>query len=358
MKALILAGGRGTRLRPLTHTQNKHLLPVGNEPMIYRVLRDVIGAGIHEIIININAGDTSIPEAIGKNKWDATISYIEQDEPNGMMYPIVLAQDLIGDDKFILHAGDNVLSGGLKKYVEEFEKNGSDAHLLVTKVEHPERFGVAVVSENRLVKTVEKPKEFVSDLAVTGIYMYNSCVFKAMKEVKPIDPENKGKAEFFPPPVHQWLVDNGYAVTVTEVTGWWKDTGKPEDLLLANRLVLEREASNENLGTVDAQSSITGSVRIGKNSVVKNSKLTGPISIGEDVEISDAIVGPNTSIGEKTKIIRGNIENSIIMPCVSIINVTTPLSGCILGCNATVTEKEKDQTGSALFVGDDSTLFL
>lgn len=355
MKALILAGGRGTRLRPLTHTQNKHLLPVGNEPMIYRVLRDLIDAGIHEIIVNLNAGDTSIPEAISKRKWDATISYVEQDEPNGMMYPIILAKDLIGNDKFILHAGDNVLSGGLAKYVKEFEANGSDAHLLVTKVPNPQRFGVAEVSGNKLVRTVEKPKEFVSDLAVTGIYMYNSNVFKAMAEVKPIDPENKGKAEFFPPPVHQWLVDHGYAVTVTEVTGWWKDTGKPEDLLLANRLVLEREASAHNLGHVDEKSVITGAVKIGKGSRVVNSKITGPTSIGDNVVIENAEVGAYTSVGDNTIIKNAHIENSIIMSQVMIQNVKTPLCDCLMGCNSKVTETQKENRAS-LFVGDDSTL--
>lgn len=357
MKALILAGGRGTRLRPLTHTQNKHLLPVGNEPMIYRVLRDLVDAGIHEIIINLNAGDTSIPEAISKRKWDATISYVEQHEPNGMMYPIILAKDLIDDDKFILHAGDNVLSGGLAKYVKEFEANGSDAHLLVTKVPNPQRFGVAEVSGNKLIRTVEKPKEFVSDLAVTGIYMYNANVFKAMAEVKPIDPENKGKAEFFPPPVHQWLVDNGYNVTVTEVTGWWKDTGKPEDLLLANRLVLEREASTENLGEVDSSSIISGPVKIGKGSRITNSKITGPTSVGENVVIENAEVGAFTSIGDNSVISRAHIENSILMPCVTIQNVKTPLCDCLLGSHSKITETQKHNRAS-LFAGDDSTLLL
>ncbi len=357
MKALILAGGRGTRLRPLTHTQNKHLLSVGNEPMIYRVLRDLIDAGIHDIIVNLNAGDTSVPEAISRKQWDAKISYVEQDEPNGMMYPIILARDIIGDDKFILHAGDNVLSGGLKKYIQEFEHNESDAHLLVTKVPNPERFGVAEVSGNRLVRTVEKPKEFVSDLAVTGIYMYNSNVFKAMEQVKPIDPENKGRAEFFPPPVHQWLVDNGYKVTVTEVTGWWKDTGKPEDLLLANRLVLERETNFENLGSVDENTKIEGAVKIGKGSRVVNSRIVGPTSIGENVVIENAEIGAFTSVGDGSVIKNAIIENSILMNGVIIQNVKTSLCDCIMGSNSQVTETQK-QNKASLFLGDDSTLLL
>ena len=357
MKALILAGGRGTRLRPLTHTQNKHLLPVGNQPMIYRVLKDLIEADIHEIIVNINKGDTSVPEAISKKHWNAEIHYIEQAEPNGMMYPIILAEKLIGNDKFVLHAGDNVLSGGLVRYVKEFEENGSDAHLLVTKVQNPERFGVAEVSGNKLVRTVEKPKEFVSDLAVTAIYMYTPVVFEAMRHAKPIDPENKGKPEFFPPPVHQWLVDNGYNVTVTEVTGWWKDTGKPEDLLLANRLVLERAEQFENKGEIK-ESKVVGRVAIGEGSVVFNSSLEGPIAIGKNVIIRNSVVGPFTAIGSGTEITDSKIENSIVMKDAKILSVAETLSGCLIGCNVHVTSRSKEENKTSLFVGDDSDLKL
>lgn len=357
MKALILAGGRGTRLRPLTHTSNKHLLLIGNQPMIYRVLRDVIEADIHEIIININKGDTSIPEAISKIHWNAEIHYIEQDEPNGMMYPILLAQKIIGDDTFILHAGDNVLSGGLHRYVEEFHRLKSDAHLLVTKVERPERFGVAVTEGNALIRTVEKPKEFVSDLAVTGIYMYNASVFEAMRNVKPIDPENKGKPEFFPPPVHQWLVDHGKKVTVTEVTGWWKDTGKPEDLLLANRLVLERKPDFENRGEL-VHTNITGGVEIGDGSVIIDSEITGPVSIGSRVTIENCKIGPFTSIASGSKLTNVKIENSILMRNVYIHDVPNALAGCLIGNGVEVTDKEDGHEHSSLFIGDDSILYL
>ena len=235
MKALILAGGRGTRLRPLTHTKNKHALPIGNRPMIERIIRDAIDLGIKDIIININKGDKEIPELLGNGKRfgkNIKIQYIEQPEPNGMMYPIKLAEKLIGDDEFLFSAGDNILAGGLKQHYEDFKKKKSDAHVLVVRRSDYQNFGVAVVKGDKVVKTVEKPKEFVSDLVLTAIYFFTPVVFKAFDYVKPIDPKGTGKPEYYPPVVNNWLIENGYKMTTSEVTGWWKDTGAPEDLIL------------------------------------------------------------------------------------------------------------------------------
>jgi glucose-1-phosphate thymidylyltransferase len=325
--------------------------------MIFRVIRDVIDAGITDIIINVNQGDRSIREAIETVDWGANFHYIEQVDPNGMMYPIVLARDIIGDDKFILHAGDNVLSGGLKKYIDEFMSSDADAHLLVTKVKNPERFGVAVVEGNRLVRTVEKPKEYISDLAMTAVYMYNSSVFKAMENVQPIDPENKGKPEYFPPPVHQWLVDNGFKVTVSEVTGWWKDTGKPKDLLLANRLVLERKEVHIQSGRLE-NSEVEGEVEVGEGSIVKNCRLRGPISIGRNVILEDVYIGPFTSIYDNCKLSKLELENSIVLGNVTIKNLQTRLDSCLIGYNSIVTEKEERPRTTSLFIGDDSLVEL
>src|SRR5260221_1312623 len=192
MKALILAGGRGTRLRPLTHTTNKHLLPIGNEPMIYRVIKDVIDAGISDIIINLNAGDKSIPEAINKINWDAKITYIEQKDPNGMMYPILLAEDLLKGEDFVLHAGDNILAGGLTKHIKTLNKLKCDALVLVTKQLETKSFSVYQVKGTRAYNVVEKPQEFMGNLAGTAIYFYHGdAIFKAMKAIKPIDPTGK-----------------------------------------------------------------------------------------------------------------------------------------------------------------------
>jgi glucose-1-phosphate thymidylyltransferase len=359
MKALILAGGRGTRLRPLTHTSNKHLLPIGNEPMIYRVIKDVVDAGISDIIININKGDKSIEESVSKRDWgDVEFHYIEQEEPNGMMYPIVLARELLAGEDFILHAGDNILAGGLKQHVQKFSETDCDAMVLVTKVKKPERFSVYTVEGDVAKQVVEKPKEYVGDLAGTAIYFYRGdAIFAAMDAAKPIDPEGKGKPEYFPPVAHQWMIDNNFTIKVSEITGWWKDTGKPNDLLLANRLVLEKKEYRESKGKVES-SEIEGDVEIMEGAVIRNSKLRGPISIGKDAVIEDAYIGPFTSIGANSVIENAQIENSILLEGVTVKNLQTRLDSSLMGWNAEIREKEEFPRASSFFVGDNSIVEL
>jgi len=336
MKALVLAGGRGTRLRPITNTINKHLIPIAGKPMISRVLDDIADCGIKEVIINLNKGDKEIPNAIGDgSKWGLHIEYIEQPEPNGMMYPILLAKELIGDEPFLLYGGDNILSGGIKKYYDEFMASDSSAHLLVTKVDNPERFGVAVVKDGLVTKTVEKPQEFISDLAVTAIYFYRPPIFEAMENVKPVIKGNSAIAEYYPPPAHQWLIDNGHKVTVSEVTGWWKDTGKPEALLEGNSLVMH-SIEHKIDGDVHEDAVLQGLVQIGKGSTIgKNVVIRGPVVIGENCVIKDSYIGPYTSIGNEAKFSRAEIEHSIVMDNVTI-ETQERIVDSILGNNCTV----------------------
>lgn len=360
MKALILAGGRGTRLRPLTHTKNKHMLPIGNRPMIERIIRDAVNLGITDIIINVNMGDKEIPELIGDGKKFAKnvkIQYIEQPEPNGMMYPIKLAEKLIGDDEFLFSAGDNILAGGLKPHYDDFKKKKSDAHVLVVRRPDYQNFGVVVMKDDKIVKTVEKPKEFVSDLVLSAIYFFTPAVFKAFDYVKPIDPKGTGRPEYYPPVINNWLIENGYTFTASEVTGWWKDTGAPEDLILANRLVLEREVLEKNYGKV-VESKLEGNIEIGKGSKIKNSLLRGPISIGENCVIENAYVGPFTSVGDGSTIKDTEIENSILMGNSSVCNLGNRLDSCLIGWNAEVTTKESLPKVDTLFIGDDSKVEL
>lgn len=353
MKAIILAGGRGTRLRPLTHTTNKHLIPVGGHPMIERVIHDVAELGIKEIIININKGDKEIKEALGDgSRWGVNFTYIEQEIPNGMMYPIIMAKDLLGDDDFLLHAGDNILSGGLRKYYEEFQKSNSSAHLLVTKVANPERFGVAVVENGFVTKTVEKPKEFVSDLAVTAVYFYKKEIQLAMANVEPIITGNSKIPEYYPPLAHQWLIDNGYKVTVSECTGWWKDTGKPEDLIAANHLALET-LETDIKGQV-SESNVEGRIEVGISSIIENSIIRGPVFIGENCVIKDSYIGPFTSISNNCEINSSEVENSIIMSGSKITNLSRRLDASLIGYNATVTTKDARPKNLTLFIGDNS----
>ena len=340
MKALILAGGRGTRLRPLTHTKNKQMLPIGNRPMIERIIRDAIDLGIKEIIININKGDKELPELLGNGKRfgkGIKLHYIEQPEPNGMMYPIKLAEKLIGDD--------------------DFKKKKSDAHVLVVRRPDYQNFGVAVMKGDKIVNTVEKPKEFVSDLVLSAIYFFTPAVFKAFDYAKPIDPKGTGKPEYYPPVINNWLIENGYTFTASEVTGWWKDTGAPEDLILANRLILERECLDKCEGKVK-DSKMEGKIEIGKGSVVKNSVLRGPISIAENVTIDNAYIGPFTSIGEGSVVKDAEIENSILMGNCNIHDLNQRLDSCLIGWNAEVTTKDSHPKADTMFIGDDSKVEL
>lgn len=360
MKALILAGGRGTRLRPLTHTKNKHLLPIGNRPMIERIIRDAVDLGIKEIIVNVNKGDTEIAEILGDGKRfgkGVKLFYIEQPEPNGMMYPIKLAQKLIGDDEFLFSAGDNILTGGLKPHYDDFKKKKSDAHVLVVRRPDYQNFGVAVMEGDKIVNTVEKPTEYVSDLVLSAIYFFTPAVFKAFKYAKPIDPKGTGKPEYYPPVINNWLIENGYTFTASEVTGWWKDTGAPEDIILANRLILERECLDKCEGKVQ-DSKMEGSVEVGKGSVVKNSVLRGPISIAENVTVENAYIGPFTSIGTDSIVKNAQIENSILMGNCNIHDLDTILDSSLVGWNAEVTQKNGYPKADTMYIGDDSLVQL
>jgi len=360
MKALILAGGRGTRLRPLTHTKNKHMLPIGNRPMIERIILDAIDLGIKDIIININKGDKEMPELLGNGKRfgrGIKIQYIEQPEPNGMMYPIKLAEKLIGDDEFLFSAGDNILTGGLKQHYEDFKKKKSDAHVLVVKRPDYQNFGVAVMKDGKIIKTVEKPQEYVSDLVLSAIYFFTPVVFEAFKYAKPIDPKGTGKPEYYPPVINNWLIENGYTMTASEVTGWWKDTGAPEDLILANRLILEREVLKIDDGDIK-NTDIQGNVEIKKGVKITGSTIRGPISIGENVVIENSYIGPFTSIGADSVVRNVEIENSILMGNCNVHDLDRRLDSCLIGWNAEVTSKNSHPKADSLFIGDDSKIYL
>ena len=360
MKALILAGGRGTRLRPLTHTKNKHALPIGNRPMIERIILDAIDLGIKDIIINVNVGDKEMRELIGDGKKYGSkidIQYIEQPEPNGMMYPIKLAEKLIGDDEFLFSAGDNILTGGLKQHYEDFKKKKSDAHVLVVKRPDYQNFGVAVMEKGRVIKTVEKPKEFVSDLVLSAIYFFTPAVFKALGHVKPIDPKGTGKPEYYPPVINNWLIENGYTMTASEVTGWWKDTGAPEDLILANRLILEREVLTIEDGDI-TDTKMEGNIEIKKGAKIKNCVLRGPISIAENAVVENSYIGPFTSIGRDCIVKNVEIENSILMGNCNVHDLDRRLDSCLIGWNAEVTSKNTHPRADSMYIGDDSLVKL
>ena len=327
MKGIILHGGHGTRLRPLTHTGPKQLLPIANKPMSQYALDDLKTAGITDIGIII--GDVypdKVKEYYGTGeKFGVNITYIYQDSPKGISHAIRLCKDFIGNDKFIVYLGDNVLRKNLVDYTKKFQTSDSDAIILLCKVDDPQRFGVAEIEQGKIKKIIEKPKNPTSDLAVIGIYFLTPKIFDIIDNLKP---SLRGELEITD--ALQMLMDNGNKIEYDTVTGWWKDTGTPEDIIHANKLVLD-SIGTENQFLIDDSSTIKDSIVIGKDTEIsRDSFLTGPIIIGKNCKIGPAVrIGPYVSVGNNCTLKNCNIENSIIMDDCKI-SAKTDLSDSII----------------------------
>lgn len=312
MKALILCGGKGIRLRPFTFTLAKQLVPVANKPVLFRVLDAITEAGITDI--GLIVGDTAeqVKEIVGDGScWGAKVTYIPQDQPRGLAHAVLIAEDFLGNEPFVMFLGDNIIQGGISGLTDQFAANVAaghwDAQILLKEVENPAAFGVALVEEGRVVRLVEKPKEPISNLALVGIYMFNHHIFEAAKS---IEPSWRGELEITD--AIQWLVEHGYRVYPYIHSGWWIDTGKMEDMLEANRLLLETiEPKIE--GTVTANSEISGRVVIEKGAEIVGSTICGPVIIGKGTKITNAYIGPFTSIYHDCLIADCEIGNTIVM---------------------------------------------
>jgi glucose-1-phosphate thymidylyltransferase len=349
MKALIASGGRGTRLRPITHTQNKHLIPIANKPILHYALDAAVAAGIREIGIVHNAESNEVPRAIGDGStWGARITYIPQQSPGGLAQVVGLAEQFVGQDRFVFYLGDNMVVGGIQRFIEDFEKSDCNCFLTLAKVKDPERFGVPEIQNGRIISVEEKPKTPKSNYAVAGIYLYDSHIFEAVKAIRP---SARGELEISD--AHQYMIEQGYRVGYTEITGWWKDTGKPSDLLEANRLVLDH-ISTEIHGDVDAQSVVAGKVMIGKGSKIQNSVVRGPVMIGENCLIEDSFIGPFSSIGDHTIVRRSEVEYSIILRECKIFDVGIRLEGSILGNDVEIVEASGKPRVHRFMIGDQS----
>lgn len=354
MKGLLLAGGHGTRLRPLTHTGNKHMLPVANKPILLYGLESIRDAGIKKIGIILGPIKEGIIEAIGDgSKFGVEVTYIDQPEPKGLAHAVLVAEDFLKDEPFVMYLGDNILMKGIKYLVDDFKKSGRDAMVVLTRVKDPRIFGVAVVDKGRLMKVLEKPKEPPTDLAITGIYMFTPLIFDIIHRLKP---SRRGELEITD--AIQMLLDEKYNVGYDMVDGWWKDTGKPEDLLEANELILsDLKPSNE--GTVEDDANIVGNVAIGKNTVVKkNTTIRGPAMIGKDCKIGpDTYIGPYTTVGNNVTIVGGEVENSIIMDGTTI-DCDKRIVDSLIGRDAKITSNSLKPRGSRFIIGDSTYIGL
>lgn len=353
MKALITAGGRATRLRPITYTINKHLIPLANKPMIFYAIEKIAETGVKEIGINVNPGEEEIQKACGDgSKWGVKLTYIEQTGgPKGLAHIIKNAQAFLGDEPFIFYLGDNIILGSIVPFVEKFKATKVNCLLALSKVKDPQRFGVPELRDGRIVRVDEKPAEPKSDFAVTGIYVYDPNVFKAVEAVQP-----SVRGEYEISDVHTWLIDHGYAVGYEEITGWWKDTGKPEDLLEGNQLLLNEMATVSREGAdIDPAAVLQGKVLVGRGTVIgPRTLIRGPVAIGEHCRIENSYIGPYTAIGNGVEIYNTEIEHSVVFDDADL-NCSTRIVDSMIGLNATVASAHSTlPRGHKLVIGDNA----
>jgi len=351
MKGLILSGGKGTRLRPLTFTQAKQLVPVANKPVLFYGIEALKEAGVEDIGIVVGDTKDEIKEAAGDgSRWGLRITYIEQEAPMGLAHAVKISKGFLGDEPFVMYLGDNILKSGIKSLVEEFKEKKPNSLILLTEVPDPRLFGVAELKDGKVVRLVEKPKKPMSNLALVGVYMFDFHVFEAINAIKP-----SWRNELEITDAIQYLVDNGYEVHRHLVIGWWKDTGKIEDILEANRLILESIVGKIQ-GKVDKASRINGQVIIEKGGVVQNSIIRGPAIIGAETEIIDSYIGPFTAIQERCRIIKTEIEHSIVLEGSEIRDVGSRIDESLIGRDVKIYKCPPKPSVYRLIVGDKSEI--
>jgi glucose-1-phosphate thymidylyltransferase len=353
LKGLILSGGAGTRLRPITHTSAKQLVPVANKPVLFYGIEALVDAGVMEIgiIIAPETGD-EIREAAGDgSQFGAEITYILQDKPAGLAHAVLTAEEFIGDSPFVMYLGDNLLADGLQGLVSTFRAEEPDALILLTPVDDPSSYGVAELDGERVVKLIEKPKDPPSNLALVGVYMFGPVIFDAARA---LEPSWRGELEITE--AIDKLIDDGQKVQSEVVKGWWKDTGQLADMLEANRLVLEDVETRLDGDTDDSR--IEGRVVVEKGASVTGSVVRGPAVIGAGAQIEDAYIGPYTSIGENVRICRSEVEHSIVLSGSVVEDLGTRMEASLLGRDVKLTRSDGMPKTLRMLVGDRSEIKL
>lgn len=350
MKGLILAGGKGTRLRPLTYTSAKQLVPVANKPVLFFAIEAVVAAGIEEIGIIVGDTREEIRAAAGDgSRFGARITYIEQEAPLGLAHAVKIARPFLGDDSFVMYLGDNLIAGGIESLVKEFIELGCNSQILLAEVPNPSQFGVAELGDNgKVLRLTEKPKEPKSNLALVGVYMFDASIFESVERIRP---SARGELEITD--AIQDLIDRGLEVHPHLVRGWWKDTGKLEDMLEANRIVLEalepRHGSAAGAGTA-----IEGRVEIGTGVRIEQSLIRGPVVIGDGAVIEHTFIGPYTSIGDGCTLSHCEIENSIVLAGSEIRDIPLRIDGSLVGRNVKIRRSDGKPKAYRFMLGDNS----
>ncbi len=353
MKAIILSGGKGTRLRPLTYSGAKQLVPIANKPILFYCIENIVDAGIKDVgmIISPETGQ-EIKDITGDgSRWGINIHYITQDVPGGLAHAIKTARDFLADSAFVMYLGDNLIGTGIDKFVDEFKKNSPEALILLKEVDNPKQFGVADVSpEGKVLRLIEKPDVPPSNLALVGIYMFSPKIHEAIDR---ITPSKRGELEITD--AIQELINMGCNVESFVLDMWWLDTGKKDDMLTANAIVLDEWLKGNINGNVNSTSKILGRVSVGKGTIIRNSTIRGPVVIGENATIENSFIGPHTSIGNNVSIIKSSVEHSVIMDNSELKNIER-LEESLVGRRVRITENRVTHKALRLMLGDDSVV--
>lgn len=356
MKALILSGGKGTRLRPLTYTGAKQLVPVANKPILWYGIESIVAAGITDIgiIISPETGDEIQAKTGTGEKFGAKITYIHQDQPLGLAHAVVIARPFLGDSSFIMYLGDNLIQDDLTQFFGRFKDHHLDSLILLKSVSNPSAFGVAEVDAQGQVRhLIEKPAQPPSNLALVGVYFFNSSIHDA---IDAIQPSARGELEITDG--IQALIDGKKSVEAQQLQGWWLDTGKKDDLLEANRIILDTRLKIAIAGEIDTHSEIIGRVQIGAGSKIINSTIRGPVIIGENCRIKDCFIGPYSSIADGAILQEADLEHSVILQNAQILGIHQRIVDSVVGIRAKLSVAPRRPKAIRLLVGDDSQLEL
>lgn len=356
MKALILSGGKGTRLRPLTYTGAKQLVPVANKPILWYGIEGIVAAGITEIgiIISPETGEEVKNLTGNGDRFGAKITYILQEQPAGLAHAVKVGQPFLGDSPFIMYLGDNLIESQLSQFSERFKQQQLDALILLRTVSNPSAFGVAVVdNQGRVLKLVEKPKVPPSNLALVGVYFFDKTIHEAIAKIQP---SPRGELEITD--AIQQLIDDRKSVEACNLEGWWLDTGKKDDLLSANQIILDSCITYDVAVEIDEKSQILGRVKIGKNTKLVNCSVRGPVIIGENCYLENCFVGPYSSIDNKVTLIDAEIEHSVILSEAKIIGINQRIVDTVIGRRASLSTAPQRPKALRFMIGDDSQVEL
>jgi glucose-1-phosphate thymidylyltransferase len=353
LKGLILSGGKGTRLRPITHTSAKQLVPVANKPVLFYGIEALAAAGVDQIgIIIAPETGAEIRTAAGDGeRFGVSITYIEQDAPSGLAHAVLTAEPFLGDSPFVMYLGDNLLRDGITDLVEKFRADEPDAMILLTSVSDPENYGVAELDGEKVARLVEKPNQPVSDLALVGVYMFTAAIFDAARS---IEPSWRGELEITD--AIQTLIEGGLRVDPHIVNGWWKDTGQVQDMLDANRLILDDLAERVEGELVDSR--VDGRVVIERGVRLERATVRGPAIIGAGSQIVDAYIGPYTAIGENVTIERAEIEHSIVLSGSSVRDLDGRIEASLVGHNVSIARSPELPKAYRFVVGDNAEIAI